>query len=180
LHSQGRPQGSIYRIPFVRLEPYVPLPGGGSGDSTGIGSAGPSGMTDVAIVGGSEETRLLLRGLARLHHHRVVFEGPAPTALADLPKGPDGLTVLIDADIEAEEWADPIEQALRPHPGRRGILIAPSRSPRVELRAKELGFAAVLRRPFAVHELVSVLTPASEGSSTPPPEAATGSDDRPP
>jgi hypothetical protein len=125
-------------------------------------------MTDVAIVGGSEETRLLLRGLTRLHHHRVVFEGASPASLADLPAGADALTILFDADIESSQWPAPIGAALTAHPGRRGILIAPTRSPRIEQRAKELGFAAVLRRPFAVHELVEVLEPPTAGTPTAP------------
>jgi len=132
-------------------------------------------MTDVAIVGGSEETRLLLRGLARLHRNRVVFEGPSPSSLAELPAEPPELVVLIDADVESAEWAGPIEAALRPHPLRRGILIAPTRSPRIEQRAKELGIASVLRRPFAVHELVDIL------AATPrPPAAEPNAADRPP
>jgi hypothetical protein len=134
-------------------------------------------MTDVAIVGGSEETRLLLRGLARLHHNRVIFEGPTPASLAELPAAPEGLVVLIDADIEAEEWAGPIEAALRDAPVRRGILIAPTRSPRVEQRAKELGFASILRRPFAVHELVEALKPPVPPTApTAPPSGASSVD----
>jgi len=123
-------------------------------------------MTDVAIVGGSEETRLLLRGLVRLHHHRVVFEGPNPASLGELPAEPSTLVVLVDADLEAAEWSAAIAGALRESPSRRGVLIAPSRSARIEQRAKELGFASVLRRPFAVHELVEVLTTPPE--ATPP------------
>jgi hypothetical protein len=117
-------------------------------------------MTDVAIVGGSDETRLLLRGLVRLHHHRVVYEGPNPASLAEMPAEPPTLAVLIDADIESTEWSGPIEAALRSRPAARAVLIAPTRSPRVIERAKGLGFATVLRRPFAVHELVEVLTVA--------------------
>jgi hypothetical protein len=132
-------------------------------------------MTDVAIVGGSEETRLLLRGLTRLHHHRVVFEGAAPDSLKDLPAGGDALTILFDVDIDSTDWPTPIGAALKAHPARRGILIAPTRSPRIEQRAKELGFAAVLRRPFAVHELVEVLQPTPSG----PPSGPSGPHDPP-
>jgi hypothetical protein len=116
-------------------------------------------MADVAIVGGSEETRLLLRGLVRLHHHRVISEGAGPESLAELPTEPAALVVLIDADIEQPEWADPIQAALRGPSGRRAILISPARSPRIESRSKELGFSALLRRPFAVHELVEAIAP---------------------
>jgi len=152
----------------------VPPPGGGSGAPIGIGSAGPDGMSDVAIVGGSEETRLLLRGLVRLHRYRVVFEGPGPESLRELPSEPADLVVLIDGDLESEEWAEPIQAALRAHPTHRAILIAPSRSPRVEQRARELGFTSVLRRPFAVHELVEVIaTPPTPRSPEPSHERPT-------
>ncbi|MCI4339842.1 MAG: hypothetical protein L3K06_03670 [Thermoplasmata archaeon] len=131
-------------------------------------------MADVAIVGGSEETRLLLRGLVRLHHHRVLSEGAGPEALSELPEEPASLVVLIDADIEKPEWAEPIRLALRDRPSRRAVLISPTRSPRIENRSKELGFATLLRRPFAVHELVEAIhvpvpnpPPSSVTPSTP-------------
>ena len=125
-------------------------------------------MAEVAIVGGSEETRLLLRGLVRLHHHRVIAEGAGPESFAELPTEPTGLVLLIDADIEKPEWAEGIGHALRGHPGRRAVLISPTRSPRIEGRAKELGFATLLRRPFAVHELVEAISPPA---TSPPPVA---------
>jgi hypothetical protein len=126
-------------------------------------------MADVAIIGGSEETRLLLRGLVRLHRHRVVFEGSGPVGLRDLPAEPLGLVVLLDADVESAEWAEPIRRALRSFPGRRAILISPTRSPRIEGRAKELGFAVLLRRPFAVHELVEAISPPPVPATSAPP-----------
>ena len=133
-------------------------------------------MTDVAIVGGSEETRLLLRGLVRLHHYRVVFEGAGPETLHELPPDHPGLVVLVDADAEDEAWSKSLQACFADRPDRRGILIAQNRSVRVEQRAKELGFAAVLRRPFAVHELVEIIAPPT----VPPPSEADPSPHRAP
>lgn len=133
-------------------------------------------MTSVAVVGGSEESRLLLRGLVRLHRHRVVAEGGTPEVLRELPADGGALVVLIDADLDDEAWSEGISSALRGMDHRRGVLITPSRSPAVEQRARALGIVGVLRRPFAIHELVEVLTvpgeaapgPGGPGPSAPP------------
>jgi CheY-like chemotaxis protein len=116
-------------------------------------------MAEIVIAGGAEETRILLRGLVRLHRHQVVAEGTGPDALASLPKSPAPRLLLVDVDLEEDGWGNAISDAWRDHPDLRIILIARSRSPRLEARAKELGIAVLLRSPFAIHELVDAISP---------------------
>lgn len=127
---------------------------------SGIGFGGPTGMKHVAIAGGTDETRLLLRGLVRLHHHRVVAEGFGPETLAEIPKDGGDPVVLIDADLEDAKWSEPVRQFTKAFPSARVVLLTASRSPQVESQARSLGVATLLHRPFAVHELVEAIEPA--------------------
>ena len=114
-------------------------------------------MASVAIVGGTEETRLLLRGLLRLYRHRVVGEGPTFstvrwTAGADPPSA-----AVVDFDLDDAEAVAALRVAKREHPSMRVLLLTPSRTASVEARAREVGVDALVRRPFAVHELMEAL-----------------------
>jgi CheY-like chemotaxis protein len=129
------------------------------GDSPG------ESMTNVIIVGGSDETRLLLRGLLRLHRQRVTGEGTSASYLDQLPISPEPTVVVLDVDLEEPEWLNSIKQAIGRHQNLRAVLLTVSRSARVEELAKEAGISALVRRPFAVHELVEAVSP---GSTTPP------------
>ena len=122
-------------------------------------------MANVVIVGGSDETRLLLRGLVRLHHHRVVAEGRSPQTLRDLAADIDAPVVLLDVDVDQPEWAEQISRSLKGHQGLRAILLTANRTTRLETQAKEMGISSLLRRPFAVHELVEAI----DASAVPPP-----------
>ena len=124
-------------------------------------------MQHVAIAGGTDETRLLLRGLVRLHHHRVVAEGFGPETLEELPKDSAATVVLIDADLDDARWAETVRRCAESRPGTRIVLLTASRSPQVEARARGLGVVALLHRPFAVHELVAVIEPPTSGSCNP-------------
>lgn len=117
-------------------------------------------MKHVAIAGGTDETRLLLRGLVRLHHHRVVAEGFGPETLGEIPKDGGDPVVLIDADLEDAKWSEPVRQFTKSFPTARVVLLTASRSPQVESQARSLGVATLLHRPFAVHELVEAIEPA--------------------
>jgi CheY-like chemotaxis protein len=116
-------------------------------------------MSEIVIAGGTEETRILLRGLVRLHRHQVVAEGSGPEILGSLPTGAGSRVLLVDVDLDEAAWASRIADARRDHPDLRLILISRSRSPRLETRAKELGVAVLLHSPFAIHELVEAITP---------------------
>ena len=140
-------------------DPDRPLPGGGGDPSSGVGAAGPNGMANVVIAGGSDETRLLLRGLVRLHHHRVVAEGYGPETLGQLPKELDAPVFLLDADLDDPKWVEQLQGLSRSHPGRRVVLLTSDGSSSFESRARGLGVDRLLRRPFAVTDLVEAIEP---------------------
>ena len=117
------------------------------------------------IVGGSDETRMLLRGLLRLHRHRVLYEGSRADSLARLPEAAGGAVLVLDVNIAEEPWASAISQSLTARPDLRAVLLTPIRGGRVEEDARRLGIHTLLRRPFAVHELI-------EAVGGPPPEGA--------
>ena len=118
-------------------------------------------MAEVAIVGGTEEIRLLLRGLVRLHHHQVIAEGTSPEVLDRLQPNGSQRVAILDVDVEDAVWAKAVSGALARDPGMRIVLIVRSRTGRVESRAKELGIGPVLRAPFAVHALIEAIAPTA-------------------
>ena len=133
-----------------------------------------SGMTNVVILGGTEEARLVLRGLLRLHQHRVFgVSGSPDEALALLKEAPDPV-LLLDIELQTKPWEEIVPEALRVQPRARVVLLAQSRSPRLEAQAKAAGVMALVRRPFAIHELLGAVAPADGGGTTsgPPPSGS--------
>jgi DNA-binding NarL/FixJ family response regulator len=112
--------------------------------------------SDVAIYSAQDDVRLLLRGLLRLHRYRVVGEGNGPSSLQQLPKD-SGAVIVVDADLDEVGWAEAVTTLHRANPEQRVILLCATRSPRVESQAKALGISAVVRRPFAVHQLIEAV-----------------------
>src|SRR5215472_6589719 len=125
-------------------------------------------MTNVIIVGGSDETRLLLRGLLRLHRQRVLGEGTTSTYLSTLAEQPEPSVLLLDVDLEQSEWLSAVRQAVARCKNLRAVLLTPSRSPRVEELARQAGISALVRRPFAVHELIDAVAPGGASPPSPP------------
>jgi AmiR/NasT family two-component response regulator len=122
-------------------------------------------MTDVIVAGGSEETRLLLRGLLRLHHHRVVGDLASGAAKLTLPPGAQDLVVVVDADLQDPEWERAISQARAQSPSLKIVLLTGTRSAEVVAKARALGVSAIVRRPFAVRELIEAVGPAAPPAS---------------
>ncbi|HYK93921.1 MAG TPA: hypothetical protein VEY07_07775 [Thermoplasmata archaeon] len=117
-------------------------------------------MASVVIVGGTEETRLLLRGLLRLYRHRVVGEGPTFRSLGTVsPPDPHPTVAVIDLDLEDPEAVQSIQRAKSESPGLRILLLSANRTAAIETRAREVGVDALIRRPFAVHELMESIEP---------------------
>jgi DNA-binding response OmpR family regulator len=114
-------------------------------------------MTDVSLIGGTPETREVLRALLRLHHYRVKGEG---RGLKDAKKlfqeSSDGI-FLVDSDLSDGSWEE-ILQASQSAKSRPGIvLVSPFYGAEFEAKAKRLGASAVLLRPFEIPELLEAL-----------------------
>ena len=133
-------------------------------------------MANVVIAGGSEETRLLLRGLVRLHHHRVVAEGHGPETLAALAPELEAPVLILDVDIDDPVWAHQLSRTVADHPGARAVLVTSNRSAAADERAYQAGIHFLLKRPFAVHDLVDAITPSTppEGPAAPSPPPPDG------
>lgn len=117
------------------------------------GDAIPSAL----VVAGEEETRVLLRGLLRLHRFRVVGEAEscvrAQTLLGDLCPS----TVVIDTSAtegDAHELADATKRA---RPSVWVVVVA--RPPRPAARPGLLAPDVVLLRPFRIQEFAQAVRP---------------------
>jgi AmiR/NasT family two-component response regulator len=95
-----------------------------------------------------------------------------------LPKDSEAV-VVVDADLDEVGWAEAVTALHRARPAQRVVLLCATRSPRVESQAKALGISAVVRRPFAVHQLIEAVNgpnpdlrdehpPAAGGDPAPP------------
>ncbi|MCI4372165.1 MAG: hypothetical protein L3K02_00755 [Thermoplasmata archaeon] len=117
----------------------------------------------TVIVGGTEETRLLLRGLVRLHRHRVLSETSSADDLgAGDPNDPAQVLILV-CDGEGDEWPHELATARTLQPNLLPLLIVPERTPDLIARARRMGIKAVLNRPFAIRDLVSSVEAVAKG-----------------
>lgn len=107
----------------------------------------------AVVVAGEEETRVLLRGLLRLHHCRVVGEAEGATHALDLVRDHRPPLLLVDAKL-AEGSAEALLQAIRSmDPRPRVILVAPPTRAGLEGPPAD----AVLHRPFRIREFSDAL-----------------------
>jgi len=126
----------------------------------------PSGAPAI-VLGGSEDTRLLLRGLLRLHRHRVLLEAPIREGVARLPASSEPKILVLDAGTDkGEAWAEELSSLLKARPDLRALVILPSADPAVETRARQAGARATLVRPFAIRDFIEAVDGLS--SAAPP------------
>jgi len=112
----------------------------------------------AVLLGGNEDTRLLLRGLLRLYHHRVVLETQTPAGLDRLPYSSELKILILDAGAEADRsWSVALAAALQTRPDLRALVILPSSDPALETLAREAGARMVLVRPFAIRDFIEAV-----------------------
>ena len=117
----------------------------------------PSGAPAI-VLGGSEDTRLLLRGLLRLHRHRVLLETPTRDAIDRLPASAETKILVVDTGSEkGEAWANDLAALLHARPDLRALVILPSSDPGLETRARQAGARATLVRPFAIRDFIEAV-----------------------
>lgn len=118
----------------------------------------PTGPTAV-IVAGDEETRVLLRGLLRLHHCRVDGEAEGATQSLELLREHQPSLVVVDVNL-AEGSASPlVAEARKLLPKARIILVAPASRPPPAPADPALGPHVVLLRPFRIRQFAEALFP---------------------
>jgi DNA-binding NtrC family response regulator len=123
-------------------------------------------MANVVIVGGTEEAQLILRGLLRLHQHRIVGTSLHGAPALEMLRQATDPVLLVDADLKEPTWTEFVPEAMRANAATRVVLLTPSRSARLDGQAKSLGVGSLVRRPFAIHELLTAVGP----SGAPPTE----------
>jgi DNA-binding NarL/FixJ family response regulator len=124
----------------------------------------PSEATAL-VVAGDEETRVLLRGLLRLHHYRVVGEAEGAHQAIDLLRQTSPGVVVSDVNLVDGTFTDVLDVAKSAVPPPRMILVVPSTRPHAASDSLTRP-DAVLQRPFRIRQFADAL----EGTvaTTPP------------
>lgn len=118
-------------------------------------------------MAGDEETRVLLRGLLRLHHFRVDGEAEGASQAIELVRVHRPALLVVDANL-AEGSSQPlVAQARALAPKLRVILVAPASRPPNPSADPAQRPDVVLLRPFRIRQFAEALNPAG-GSSKPP------------
>jgi CheY-like chemotaxis protein len=139
----------------------------------GSGAAAPvrwrfaGAMANTAVVGGSREVRLLIKGLLRLHHHVVVAEGASFDVLDGLPADQQPTVVVVDFDLEEPGRIAAIKTARKARPKVRFVLLTPGGGTPMREAGRAVGADAVIGRPFAVRDLVEAVAPAEKPPGLP-------------
>jgi DNA-binding NtrC family response regulator len=108
------------------------------------------------VVAGDEETRVLLRGLLRLHHYRVVGEAEGAHQAVGLLRQTLPGVVVSDVNLVDGTFSDLIEAAHSVDPPPRVILVVPSSRPHAAADAPSRP-DVVLLRPFRIRQFAEAL-----------------------
>lgn len=125
-----------------------------------FGAPRPPEPVPAVLWGPDDDTRLLLRGLLRLHRYPVAYEARTIEELEQLPSSVQPRLLLVDVPVEAGHWSAELERALRVHIDLRPVVILPAGRPAAEAEAIRAGARAVLPRPFVIQEFVRALAKA--------------------
>jgi DNA-binding NarL/FixJ family response regulator len=122
-------------------------------------------MAAAIVVAGDEETRVLLRGLLRLHHFRVDGEAEGATHALELLR--DHRPQLLVADVNLAEGSPSslIGDARTILPQLRVILVAPASRPPTPPPDGSQRPDVVLLRPFRIRQFAEALNPGGAASS---------------
>lgn len=130
------------------------------------GSNESAGYSHSAVVAaGDEETRVLLRGLLRLHHFTV--EGEAEGAMQALELLRTHRPGLLVADVNLAEGSPAalIADARAILPKLRVILVAPASRPPPVMGVAHQGPDVVLLRPFRIRQFAEAILPSTSGAT---------------
>ncbi len=126
-------------------------------------SASDASASTAIVVAGDEETRVLLRGLLRLHHFRV--EGEAEGATHGLELVRERRPSLMVTDVNLAEGAPStlVAGARALVPTIRVILVAPASRPPPASPDPSHRPDVVLLRPFRIRQFADALLPPASG-----------------
>jgi DNA-binding NarL/FixJ family response regulator len=120
------------------------------------------------VVAGDEETRVLLRGLLRLHHFRVDGEAEGATQCLELIREHRPSLLVADVNLAEGSPSSLVAEARRAAPGLRVILVAPASRPPAPPSDSLPGPDVVLLRPFRIRQFAEALLPSNTSGSAPP------------
>jgi DNA-binding NtrC family response regulator len=122
----------------------------------------------AVVVAGDEETRILLRGLLRLHHFRVDGEAEGATQCLEMIKEHRPSLLVADVNLAEGSPGSLVSEARRVAPELRVILVAPASRPPAPAD-HEKGPDVVLLRPFRIRQFAEALLPPDPAAGTPAP-----------
>lgn len=124
-------------------------------------SAADASASTAIVVAGDEETRVLLRGLLRLHHFRVEGEAEGATHALELVR--DRRPALMVADVSLAEGSSValVASARAVVPSLRVILVAPASRPPPTPADPSQRPDIVLLRPFRIRQFAEALSPSA-------------------
>jgi CheY-like chemotaxis protein len=112
----------------------------------------------AVVVAGDEETRVLLRGLLRLHHFRVLGEAEGCSQAVQLIQERRPSLLMADVSLSEGSIQSLIRDARNLTPTLRIVLVAPASRPPPVSDAKTRP-DAILLRPFRIHQFADALSP---------------------
>ncbi|MGP8072550.1 MAG: hypothetical protein ACLPZM_05425 [Thermoplasmata archaeon] len=130
---------------------------------TEVSAGRPDPPVDAVIVGGNDETRLLLRGLLRLHRYRVLGEARTAEELDPADDVMRRRVLVLVSDGEEETWPGELAVARERQTGLLPLLIVPEIQRELVTRARAAGIRGILSRPFAIRELISAVETVGRG-----------------
>jgi CheY-like chemotaxis protein len=114
--------------------------------------------SNAIVVAGDEETRVLLRGLLRLHHFRVDGEAEGASQAMELLERHRPSLLVVDVNLAEGSPLSLLKDARGLLPQVRTILVAPaSRPPTINGSAHPPD--VVLLRPFRIRQFAEALRP---------------------
>ncbi len=128
-----------------------------------VDSSAPTASAVVAA--GDEETRVLLRGLLRLHHYRVEGEAEGATQCLELIREHRPSLLVADVNLAEGSSSALVAEARRASPELRVILVAPASRP--PSPAADGRPDVVLLRPFRIRQFAEALLPPSPRGPSP-------------
>src|SRR5467141_5406080 len=83
----------------------------------------------AVVVAGDEETRVLLRGLLRLHHFRVVGEAEGEGRALDIVREQRPNVLVVDVNLAEGSYSALVVEARASAPDLWVVLVAPAARP---------------------------------------------------
>ncbi|HLN50942.1 MAG TPA: response regulator [Thermoplasmata archaeon] len=114
----------------------------------------------AVVAAGDEETRILLRGLLRLHHFRVDGEAEGATQALALLRDHHPTLLVTDVNLAEGSSTNLVAEARAVLPTIRVILVAPASRPPPTL-GPGMGPNVVLLRPFRIRQFAEAVQPGS-------------------